>query len=394
MAVHLGHVHDGYMVNLTADNIKLRERAARIVSAISACDIGDAAKLLEASGGSVKSAILLAAGAPSAEKASEILESNQQRLRPALSELKGSLWLSLTALLIRVQQETKMGSTTLKTLLMATSILATAGFAHAADTTLTIESWRTDDLAIWQEKLIPAFEAKNPGIKVKFAPTPPTEYDAALGARFDAGSAGDIITCRPFDKSLEQFKRGNLASLNDLPGMKNFSDVAKSAWTTDDGKDTFCVPMASVIHGFIYNKDAFDKLGIAIPTTEAEFFAALDKIKADGTYIPMAMGTKDLWEAATMGYQNIGPTYWKGEEGRAKLIKGEAKADRSLNGSSLTRFFSSGRIISATVSKLRPIRTARICSLSAVLRSIRPVRGKSACSIRRPSSRWEHSRRR
>ncbi|PSH69986.1 N-acetylmuramic acid 6-phosphate etherase [Phyllobacterium brassicacearum] len=91
MAVHLGHVHDGYMVNLTADNIKLRERAARIVSAISACDISDAARLLEASGGSVKSAILLAAGAPSAEQATEILESNQQRLRPALSKLKGSL---------------------------------------------------------------------------------------------------------------------------------------------------------------------------------------------------------------------------------------------------------------------------------------------------------------
>ena len=83
--------------------------------------------------------------------------------------------------------------------------------------------------------------------------------------------------------------------------------------------------MASVIHGFIYNKDAFDQLGIAVPATEAEFFAALDKIKADGTYIPMAMGTKDLWEAATMGYQNIGPTYWKGEEGRLALIKGEQK---------------------------------------------------------------------
>ena len=53
-----------------------------------------------------------------------------------------------------------MGSTTLKSLLMATSILATAGLAQAADTTLTIESWRTDDLAIWQEKLIPAFEAR------------------------------------------------------------------------------------------------------------------------------------------------------------------------------------------------------------------------------------------
>ena len=61
------------------------------------------------------------------------------------------------------------------------------------------------------------------------------------------------------------------------------------------------------------------------PTTEAEFFAVLDKIKADGTYIPMAMGTNDQWEAATMGYQNIGPNYWKGEEGRLALIKGEQK---------------------------------------------------------------------
>ena len=213
----------------------------------------------------------------------------------------------------------------IKGLLLATSILGTAGFAQAADVTLTVESWRNDDLAIWQEKIIPAFEANNPGIKVVFAPTAPTEYNAALNAKLDAGSAGDLITCRPFDASLELFNKGHLAGLNDLSGIENFSPVAKSAWTTDDGATTFCVPMASVIHGFIYNKDAFDTLGISVPTTEAEFFAALDKIKAEGSYIPMAMGTKDLWEAATMGYQNIGPTYWKGEEGRAALIKGEQK---------------------------------------------------------------------
>jgi raffinose/stachyose/melibiose transport system substrate-binding protein len=218
-----------------------------------------------------------------------------------------------------------MTRTTLKGLLFASSILGSAGLAHAEDVTLTIESWRNDDLTIWQEKLIPAFEAKNPGIKVKFAPTAPTEYNAALNAKLDAGSAGDLVTCRPFDVSLELYNKKHLADLTGLAGMENFSPVAKSAWTTDDGSATFCVPMASVIHGFIYNKDAFDQLGIAIPTTEAEFFAALDKIKADGNYIPMAMGTKDLWEAATMGYQNIGPTYWKGEEGRAALIKGEQK---------------------------------------------------------------------
>ncbi|WP_127599734.1 ABC transporter substrate-binding protein [Nitratireductor alexandrii] len=214
---------------------------------------------------------------------------------------------------------------TLTALLLGTGVLGLAGQAQAQDTTLTIESWRNDDLAIWQEKLIPAFEAKNPGIKVVFSPSAPTEYNAALNAKLDAGSAGDLITCRPFDASLELYDKGHLADLTGLAGMDNFTDVAKSAWSTDDGGATFCVPMASVIHGFIYNKDAFEEVGVAVPETEDEFFAALDKLKEDGTYIPMAMGTKDLWEAATMGYQNIGPNYWKGEEGRLALIKGEQK---------------------------------------------------------------------
>jgi raffinose/stachyose/melibiose transport system substrate-binding protein len=218
-----------------------------------------------------------------------------------------------------------MKNTIIKTLLLCSTVLGTTTIANAEDVTLTIESWRNDDLSIWQDKIIPAFEAQNPGITVKFTPSAPAEYNAVLNSKLDAGSAGDLITCRPFDASLSLYDKGQLASLADLEGMKNFSDVAKSAWITDDGKNPFCVPMASVIHGFIFNADAFKELGIEVPTTEAEFFAALDKIKEDGSYLPMAMGTNDQWEAATMGYNNIGPNYWKGEEGRTALIRGEQK---------------------------------------------------------------------
>ncbi|GAB5508066.1 MAG: ABC transporter substrate-binding protein [Rhizobiaceae bacterium] len=208
--------------------------------------------------------------------------------------------------------------------LLGTTVLA-GNQALAQDVTLSIESWRNDDLAIWQETIIPAFEAANPGIKVQFTPSAPAEYNAVLNSKLDAGSAGDLITCRPFDASLALYDDGHLADLTDLGAMANFSDVAKSAWQTDDGSATFCVPMASVIHGFIYNKDAFAELGLEVPGTVDEFFAALDKIKEDGTYIPMAMGTNDQWEAATMGYNNIGPNYWAGEKGRLALIKGEEK---------------------------------------------------------------------
>ncbi len=215
-------------------------------------------------------------------------------------------------------------TTAFRLALLGTTLLAGAASAQEP-VTLTIESWRNDDLAIWNEQIIPAFEAQHPDINVEFAPTAPAEYNAALNSKLQAGSAGDIITCRPFDASLELFDQGHLADLSDLPAMANFSDVAKSAWTTDDGASTFCVPMASVIHGFMYNTAIFEELGLEEPTTVDEFFAVLDAIREDGTYIPMAMGTNDQWEAATMGYQNIGPNYWGGEEGRLALIAGEQK---------------------------------------------------------------------
>ena len=75
--------------------------------------------------------------------------------------------------------------------------------------TLTIESWRNDDLAIWQEKIIPAFEASHPGIKLDFTPSAPTEYNAALNSKLDAGSAGDLITCRPFDAASSSSTRAS-----------------------------------------------------------------------------------------------------------------------------------------------------------------------------------------
>ncbi|MCL4250985.1 MAG: ABC transporter substrate-binding protein [Anaerolineae bacterium] len=211
-------------------------------------------------------------------------------------------------------------------LVLSVLMILLTGIAQAQDTVqLVIESWRNDDLTIWEDTILPAFEAQYPNIDVVFSPSAPTEYNAALNAKLEGGTAGDLITCRPFDLSLGLFQSGYLASLNDLPGMENFGDVAKSAWITDDGSDVFCVPMASVIHGFIYNADIFAELGLEEPTTVSEFYAVLDAIKENGQYTPIVMGTNDQWEAATMGYQNIGPNYWKGEEGRLGLIDGTAK---------------------------------------------------------------------
>ncbi|HEV7248580.1 MAG TPA: N-acetylmuramic acid 6-phosphate etherase [Shinella sp.] len=87
VGVHLGHVHDGHMVNLKADNIKLKGRACRIVSDISGVGLDEAERLLARSEGSVKTAVLLAAGVEDASVAAAVLERSGQSLRRALKAL-------------------------------------------------------------------------------------------------------------------------------------------------------------------------------------------------------------------------------------------------------------------------------------------------------------------
>ncbi|WP_247652984.1 ABC transporter substrate-binding protein [Ideonella aquatica] len=212
----------------------------------------------------------------------------------------------------------------MRTPFLATLLAATL-LAPAQAGTLTIESWRVDDKALWESTLIPAFQRKHPGVEVKFAPTAPTEYDSSLSARLTGGTAGDLIACRPFDVSLALYKKGHLEKLDGRPGMEHFPASAKVAWQTDDGKDSYCMPMASVIHGFFYNKAIFRKLALQPPKTEAELFALLEAVKKAGGIAPLALGTADQWEANQIVFTNLGPNYWQGEAGRKALIAGQAK---------------------------------------------------------------------
>ncbi|HEX5933742.1 MAG TPA: N-acetylmuramic acid 6-phosphate etherase [Pseudorhizobium sp.] len=86
VGVKLGHVHDGHMVNLHADNDKLRNRAARMIADITGADTDEAFRLLASAAGSVKVAVLLWAGAPDADAARAALARSGEALRPALAE--------------------------------------------------------------------------------------------------------------------------------------------------------------------------------------------------------------------------------------------------------------------------------------------------------------------
>ena len=82
-ATRLGHIHDGYMVNLVADNIKLVDRAARIVAAVADMPRDAAEAALARVAGAVKPAVLVARGM-TPEAATAALSQNGGHLAPLL----------------------------------------------------------------------------------------------------------------------------------------------------------------------------------------------------------------------------------------------------------------------------------------------------------------------
>jgi N-acetylmuramic acid 6-phosphate etherase len=84
----LGHVYQGEMVNLRADNEKLRIRAVDIVSRITGVSRDQAKILLEKGSQNVKDAVLLAEGAADPEHARTLLSETKGQLPAALDRLK------------------------------------------------------------------------------------------------------------------------------------------------------------------------------------------------------------------------------------------------------------------------------------------------------------------
>ena len=89
MGVALGHVHCGEMVNVVADNAKLLRRATGMICRITGVSPETADAALTQTGGAVKPAILVAAGA-TPDEATTFLTQNSGQLGPCFASLSSN----------------------------------------------------------------------------------------------------------------------------------------------------------------------------------------------------------------------------------------------------------------------------------------------------------------
>lgn len=85
--IRLGHVYEGRMVNFVVANTKLRARAIGVVSDISGATPSQSADFIDRADGNVKTALMLAFGAPDRATAERLVADANGRLDAAIASL-------------------------------------------------------------------------------------------------------------------------------------------------------------------------------------------------------------------------------------------------------------------------------------------------------------------
>ena len=218
----------------------------------------------------------------------------------------------------------RVARTVLGGLLLAGSLFGWPLSVARADE-LTLETWRIEDVWMWEHHLLPSFYQTPKSKPIELSPSLPMDYDKQLQEGFEKGTAGDMVACRPFDRSFELFEKGYLQDITHMPELRLFRNHGKFAWTSYYGERVFCMPVASVMTGFFYNTEIFKELKLEPPKTEEALFKLLETVQKSGKYLPLAFGTKHAWQAAQVLLSGVGPNHWGGEKGRLDLLTGRAK---------------------------------------------------------------------
>ncbi|NLK05860.1 MAG: sugar ABC transporter substrate-binding protein [Spirochaetales bacterium] len=162
--------------------------------------------------------------------------------------------------------------------LVFTSVFAagtkeTAAQASAGETTL---KWALWDIAstTYYEPLIKAYEAKNPNVKIEMLDLGSADFMTMLQTQLSGGDSSiDVVTIKDIPGYNNLVKRNLLLNLNDKIKSEGV-DLSLYGGTTDqisvDSK-LYGIPFRSDFWIVYYNKDVFDKAGVAYPDNDMTF---------------------------------------------------------------------------------------------------------------------------
>ena len=162
---------------------------------------------------------------------------------------------------------TKLGAMT--SALMAAAGLIMVGGQAMAQTTLNWGLWDWDRTAYYQP-LIKAYEAKHPDVKINYTDLGSADYNQMIMTQLTGGGSDiDIVSIKDIPGYAQLVNTGRLIDLKKagvLPKDQSEYGGLIDALAVDGG--VFGMPFRTDYWIVYYNKDPFDKAGVAYPTND------------------------------------------------------------------------------------------------------------------------------
>jgi multiple sugar transport system substrate-binding protein len=154
--------------------------------------------------------------------------------------------------------------------------------AAAAPTgTLTFSDWEFTEgvFADNVKKMLKTYETSHPGVTLNFLATSYDSYPTTIKTQIGSGGGPDVMVL--LDQDFFQLqKAGSLAPLTSLTDAQ-LATLRPANKTAVFGNDHLGYIWETVIYGFLYNKDLFQKAGISAPPTDfAGLLADCQAVKA------------------------------------------------------------------------------------------------------------------
>src|SRR4051812_32012886 len=187
--------------------------------------------------------------------------------------------------------------------------------------TLTIAS--VDQGSI--EKVVAAFKAANPGVKVNLTTAGADQIQQQLRTQLSSGTAPDVMTVWPGNgnpgATYVLAKPGYLLDLSDQPWASQLPDAFKTV-AQYEGK-TYNALFGLNGIGAVYNDDAMKKAGLTPPGTWTDLLTFCKAAAAKGTPA-FALGIQDNWVTQLVLYALAATTvYGPDKDFATKMANGQ-----------------------------------------------------------------------
>ncbi len=160
-----------------------------------------------------------------------------------------------------------------------------------------LHKWSSEDYAPWFEKVFKAYTDANPKVKITIEATDDEGVKDKLRVLMGSNDQPDIYFSWCGEFANKFIRTGNAWDMTAaFENDKEFKDSLMEASLEPyvyEGKN-YGISLRINAKFFMYNKEIFDKVGVTVPKTWAEFMTVCEKIKAAGI-TPIAFGNQSPW---------------------------------------------------------------------------------------------------